>query len=65
MSNRHLPRQIGSRFCLAEIAVSFHATSNPDTLGPREGSHAAAAYNALRGEIDDARLAPCDDAMYD
>jgi hypothetical protein len=28
-------------------------------------AHAAAAYNALRGEINGARLAPCDYAMYD
>jgi hypothetical protein len=36
-------------------------------LGPRAGSHshAAAADNALRTKLNDARLAPCDDAMYD
>ncbi|MDQ6702160.1 MAG: hypothetical protein M3Z96_03140, partial [Pseudomonadota bacterium] len=35
------------------------------TLRPQEGSHAPAAHHALRTEINDARLATCDYAMYD
>ncbi len=60
-------RHTGPRlFSAAPVVDPTTSPSRPcKTLGPREGSHAAAARNALRADIDDARLAACDYAMYD
>jgi hypothetical protein len=68
MQSGHVLSGIPVHGCCPRRPLLTQPSPHQDLARPwdrKSGSHAAAARNVLRGEIVDARLAPCDDAMTD